>query len=91
MNTDISDLTDYPPRLLIQVEQNCSNSSSPEVQVKGLNRECSFRLLSFSSGEGNNICCYVNFRDGIRFARDNMSEQSGFGWIYFGRTYYFVA
>ena len=45
-DVDISELIDYPPRLLIYVKQSecCSGDSQPEVQVIGLDRECSFEL-----------------------------------------------
>ena len=46
MDVDISELIDYPPRLLIYVKQTecSSNLTQPEVQVVGLDRECSFEL-----------------------------------------------
>ena len=41
---DITKLADYPPRLLIYVQQVSADCSIPEVQVLGLDRECSFEL-----------------------------------------------
>ena len=42
---DITELADYPPRLLIYVQQVSADCSIPEVQVLGLNRDCSFELV----------------------------------------------
>ena len=37
---DITELADYPPRLLIYVQQISADCSIPEVQVLRLDREC---------------------------------------------------
>ena len=61
MEVDISELVDYPPRLLIYVKPTeCSSSSissPPEVQVLGLDRECSFKLPILSE---KNICLFMH-------------------------------
>ena len=44
MNVDVTDLADYPPKLLIYMQQVSANCSIPKVQVLGLDRECSFEL-----------------------------------------------
>ncbi len=42
----VSKLIDYPPRLQIYAEQTASSSDLfAEVQVTGLNRECSFKRI----------------------------------------------
>ena len=50
MNIAVSELLDYPPRLLIYIKhQAASNLSSPELEVNGLDRKCCFKLLPVSS------------------------------------------
>ena len=44
INIDVQQLTNYPPRLLIYVQQISPEFSPPEVQVVGLDRKCSFEL-----------------------------------------------
>ena len=50
LDVNISELVDYPPRLLIYITQteDCSSFSPPEVQVLGLDRECSLKLMTLS-------------------------------------------
>ena len=47
LNVEVSELNDYPPRLSITVRQT-DLTSSPEVQVIGLDRECFFALCERS-------------------------------------------
>ena len=46
---EVSEILDYPPRLLIYVERHEGGASdcSPEVQIVGLNKPISFKLPIF--------------------------------------------
>ena len=53
LNLDVSELIDYPPRLLIsyQIIQIATELTPPTLQVEGLKVECKFNLTPVSGEE----------------------------------------
>ena len=53
LNLDVSELIDYPPRLLIsfQTLQTATEPTPPTLQVEGLEVECNFALIPVSGEE----------------------------------------
>ena len=77
MQINFSELTDYPPRLLIYVKQTePSCVSPPELQIIGLDQECTFEVpLRESIMQIINFACYSQIRyDSGRIVKVVISE-----------------